>query len=318
MKNIIPHLWFDKEAREATKFYTSLFPDSSVTNTTELHDTPSGDCDVITFELWKQKFMAINAGPLFKFNPSVSFIVCFDPLLFGTSPAAEQVARERLDTVWAKLSEGGTALMPLSEYPFSRRYGWIMGKYGLSWQLMLPNPERERRPAITTSLMFVGSKCGKAEEAIKFYLSVFKDAKMGALHRYGKGQEPEKEDNVTFADFAIGKTWFAAMDSAREHKFDFNEAISFIVQCADQKEIDYYWQKLSAFPEQEQCGWLKDKYGVSWQITPVAMEEMMTNGTQEQIERLTQAFLPMKKLDLAKLQEAYDGKRKAPPARSIL
>jgi predicted 3-demethylubiquinone-9 3-methyltransferase (glyoxalase superfamily) len=310
MKNIIPHLWFNKEAKEAAKFYTSLFPDSSVTNITVLHDTPSGDCDVVTFKLWKQKFMAISAGPLFKFNPSVSFLVNFDPLLFGASPAAEQAAREKIDMVWNKLSEGGTALMPIGEYPFSKRYGWIMDKWGLSWQLMLTNPQGDLRPAIVPSLMFIGDKCGKAEEAITSYLSIFKDSKIGALHRYGKGQEPHKEGNVMFADFMIEGTWLAAMDGAGEHKFDFNEAISFIVQCADQNEIDYYWQKLSAFPESEQCGWLKDKYGVSWQITPAIMEEMMTKGTQEQIDRLTQAFLPMKKLDIAKLQEAYEGKRK--------
>jgi len=310
MKNIIPHLWFDKEAKEATKFYTSVFPDSNISNITVLHDTPSGDCDVITFQLWKQKFMAINAGPLFKFNPSVSFIVNFDPLLFGGSLSSEQAAREKLDKVWDKLSEGGTALMPIGEYPFSKRYGWIMDKYGLSWQLILTKPEGEPRPAIVPSFMFAGSKFGQAEEAINFYLSIFKNSKMGAIHRYEKGQEPYKEGTVMFADFMIENTWFAIMDSVGEHKFDFNEAISFIVNCADQNEIDYYWKKLSAFPESEQCGWLKDKYGMSWQITPAIMEEMMTKGTQEQIDRLTQAFLPMKKLEIAKLEEVYQGKRK--------
>jgi predicted 3-demethylubiquinone-9 3-methyltransferase (glyoxalase superfamily) len=247
MKNIIPHLWFDKEAKEAAKFYTSIFPDSSVTNITVLHDTPSGDCDVVTFELWKQKFMAISAGPLFKFNPSVSFIVNFDPVLFGASPAAEQAAIEKMDILWDKLSAGGTALMAIGEYPFSKHYGWVMDKYGLSWQLILTNPDGERRPPIVPSFMFVGNKYGKAEEAINFYLSVFKNSKLGGVHRYGKGQEPYKEGTVMFADFMIENTWFALMDSAGEHKFDFNEAVSFIVQCANQNEIDYYWHKLSAF-----------------------------------------------------------------------
>jgi len=308
MQKITPHLWFDKEAKEATEFYASIFPDSQVTNITTLHNTPSGDSDVVSFELWGQKFMAISAGPLFKFNPSVSFIVNFDPLLFDRSSSPEKDAREKIDIVWEKLSEGGTVLIPIDKYPFSERYGWIQDKYGLSWQLILTNPEGDPRPPILPSLMFVGDKWGKAEEAINFYLSVFKDSKMGLVYRYGPNQEPDKEGTIMFADFMLENYWFAAMDSAREHKFAFNEAISFMVYCDTQKEIDYYWEKLSAVPEAEQCGWLKDKYGVSWQIVPTAMDEMMSNGTREQIERVTQAFLPMKKLDIAKLKEAYEGK----------
>ena len=111
-----------------------------------------------------------------------------------------------------------------------------------------------------------------------------------------------------FTDFMIENHWFAAMDSAQNHNFVFNEAISFMVSCDTQKEIDYYWEKLSAVPQAEQCGWCKDKYGVSWQITPAIMGEMMTKGSREQIDRLTQAFLPMKKFDIAKLKIAYEGK----------
>ena len=112
-----------------------------------------------------------------------------------------------------------------------------------------------------------------------------------------------------FADFNILNTWLAAMDSANSsHEFKFNEAISLLVPCEDQEEIDYYWDKLSADPQSEQCGWLKDKYGVSWQVWPKAMGEMMNNGTQEQIDRVVKAFMPMKKFDIQKLKEAYEGK----------
>lgn len=301
MQKITPHLWFDKEAREAAEFYTSLFPDSKVTNITTLHDTPSGDSDVVSFELSGQSFMAISAGPLFKFNPSVSFILNFDP-------SRDPRARESLDSVWERLSEGGTTLMPLEKYPFSERYGWVQDKYGLSWQLILSDPEGEDRPFIVPSLMFVGEVAGRAEEAVNFYLSVFKDSKMGALLRYGAGQELDKEGTVMFADFMLEGQWFAAMDSAREHNFAFNEAISFLVSCDTQEEIDYCWSKLSAVPEAEQCGWLKDRYGLSWQISSMALQEMMTKGTREQIDRVTQAFLPMKKFDIKKLQEAFEEK----------
>jgi predicted 3-demethylubiquinone-9 3-methyltransferase (glyoxalase superfamily) len=300
MQKIIPHLWFDKEAKEAANFYTSLFSNAKVTDVTTLHDTPSGDSDIVSFTLRGQPFMAISAGPLFKFNPSVSFMVNFDP-------SREKDARENIDAVWEKLLPGGTVLMPMQEYPFSKRYGWIEDKYGLSWQLILTDPEGEERPEIVPSLLFVGDVCGKAEEAINFYLAVFKDAQMGAIVRYGAEQEPDKEGTVLFADFKLFDTWFAAMDSAAEHHFAFNEAISFMVYCDNQEEIDYYWEKLSAVPEAEQCGWLKDKYGLSWQIVPAEMDEMMRSGTREQIDRVTQAFLPMKKLDIAKLKEAYAG-----------
>jgi predicted 3-demethylubiquinone-9 3-methyltransferase (glyoxalase superfamily) len=302
MQKIIPHLWFDKEAKEAAAFYTSVFPESKVTHTTLLRNTPSGDCDVVSFELWQQEFMAISAGPYFKLNPSVSFIVNFDPLFFGSSDSA---ARAKLDEIWDRLSEGGKALMPLDEYPFSKRYGWIQDRYGLSWQLMLTNPEGEARPPIVPAMMFVQENLGRAEEALNFYLSVFKNSKPGGIHRYPAGREASKEGTIMFADFMLEDRWFALMDSAGDHKFNFNEAVSFLVNCADQEEIDHYWYKLSAVPEAEQCGWLKDKFGLSWQISPADMQQVMNEGSQEQIDRLVQTFLPMKKLDIAKLREAY-------------
>lgn len=299
-QTIIPHLLFDKEVNEAAPFYASIFPDSRLLNSTTIQDTPSGEAHEASFELWGQKFMAISAGPYFTFNPSVSFMVNFDP-------SREKNAREKLNDVWDKLSEGGTVLMPLDKYPFSERYGWIQDKYGLSWQLILTNPEGEERPEIVPSLMFVGDQCGKAEEAIHFYLSIFKKSKQGNMARYPEGMEPDKEGSIMFSDFSIEDQWFAVMDSAMDHQFSFNEAVSFMVYCDTQEEIDYYWYNLSAVPESEQCGWLKDKFGVSWQIVPGKLDEMMTHGTPEQIARLTQATLKMKKLDLAQLQKAYKG-----------
>lgn len=301
MQKITPHLWFDHEAKEAAEFYTSVFPDSQMVNTAALHDTPSGDTDLVTFKLAGQSFMAISAGPLFKFNPSVSFFVNFDP-------SRDEHARQNIDVLWERLSEGGTALMPLQEYPFSQRFGWVQDRYGLSWQLILSNPAGEERPVIVPALMFTGAVAGRAEEAIHFYRSVFNDSKMGTIQRYGAGREPDKEGTVMFSDFRLFDQWFAAMDSAFPHNFAFNEAISFLINCDTQEEIDYYWDKLSAVPEAEQCGWLKDRYGLSWQVTPTAMGEMMQSGSPEQVARLTQAFLKMKKFDLLELRQAYEGK----------
>ena len=123
MQKITPHLWFDREAREAAELYVSLLPGSKITNVTTLTNTPSGDCDVVSFELAGQPFMAISAGPLFKFNPSVSFhIKCS--------------STQEVDAIWERLSPGGMVLMPLDTYPFSERYGWLEDKYGLSWQVV--------------------------------------------------------------------------------------------------------------------------------------------------------------------------------------
>ncbi len=150
---IVPHLWFDTQAKEAAEFYTSLFPDSRITNASVIRDTPSGDCDIVSFELFGQRFMAISAGPLFTFN----------------------------------------------------------------------------------------------------------------------------------------------------------EAISFLVECDTQEEIDRYWDALSADPDAEQCGWLKDRFGLSWQIVPADMDAMLREGTVEQQARATQAMLQMKKIDLKALQDAHAG-----------
>lgn len=299
-QKIIPHLWFDREADEAVNFYTSIFPDSGITSSSTLHDTPSGDSDVITFSLSGFTMMAINAGPYLHINPSISFFVNFDP-------SKDSRAREHLDALWNALSEGGQPLMPLDAYPFSEHYGWIRDRFGVTWQLILTDPEGEERPFIIPALLFTGEVAGKAEEAIDFYLSVFKHAKKGALVRYPAGMEPDKEGTVMFSDFMVENQWFVAMDSSYPHGYGFNEALSLLVACQDQEEIDYYWDRLSAIDEAQQCGWLKDSYGISWQISPEIMQEMMENGTPQQIERMTQAFLKMKKLEIKRLESAFKG-----------
>jgi predicted 3-demethylubiquinone-9 3-methyltransferase (glyoxalase superfamily) len=291
-KKITSHLWFDKEAREAAEFYTSVFANSAIKNTATLHNTPSGSVDILTIELLDQEFTLISAGPLFKFTPAVSFLVACQ-------------TKEDVDALWKKLSTGGTALMELGQYPFSEKYGWLQDKYGLSWQLMFMG-DRKIRQRITPTLMFVGKQSGKAEEAIKFYTSVFRNSKVGDVLRYSRGEEPDKEGTVKHAAFTLEGQEFAAMDSARSHDFTFNEAISFIVHCETQGEIDYYWGKLSADPKAEQCGWLKDKYGFSWQVVPTVMDEMLNARDKKKLARVTEAFLAMKKFDIAKLKEAYE------------
>lgn len=291
-QKITPFLWFEKEAGKVAKFYTSVFKDSKIKNTTTLHNTPSGTVEVVTIELLGQEFTILAAGPLFKFTPAISFLV-------GCN------AKEEVDALWEKLSEGGTALMELGEYPFSEKYGWVQDKYGLSWQVMFMG-DRKIKQKITPTLMFVGGQCGKAEEAINFYASIFNNAKVGDILRYGKNEGPDKEGTIKHAAFTLESQEFAAMDSAHKHNFTFNEAISFEVRCETQNEIDYYWKKLSADPKAEQCGWLKDKYGLSWQIVPTVLNKMLQDKDREKVARVTEAFLKMKKFDIEGLKKAYD------------
>lgn len=297
VKPITPHLWFDTQAREAAAFYCALFPDSRIESVVQLKDTPSGDCDVVSFVLNGQPFMAISAGPTFTFNPSISFMVNYDP-------SRDDKAREHLDAAWARLIDGGSALMPLGEYPFSQHYGWVQDRYGVSWQLILTDPAGEPRPFIVPSLLFTGDAYGKAEEAGAFYRSVFDGSEAGQLVKYPEGMEHDRPGTVMFSDFRLGDTWWVAMDSGYDHGFGFNEAISFLVTCRDQAEIDRYWAQLSSVPEAEQCGWCKDRYGVSWQVSPVVLEELMASDDQALVDRVMQAFLPMHKLDVARIEAA--------------
>jgi predicted 3-demethylubiquinone-9 3-methyltransferase (glyoxalase superfamily) len=276
---ITPNLWFEGNAEEATEFYISAFPGSKIVSksyypkTTEegLADFQlelAGEVLTVDFELGGQGFTAINAGPEFKFNPSISFMVNYDP-------SVDAQAREHLDELWHKLLEGGKVMMPLEAYPFSKRYGWVKDRYGLTWQLILTDPAGEPRPFIIPSLLFTGKNTNHAEEAIHFYVSVFEDSKVGTLAHYTDDTGPARKGALMFGDFMLANQWFAAMDSAVEQDFIFNEAISFSVDCKDQAEIDTFWEKLSSDPQFEQCGWCKDKFGLSWQIVPENMGELM-------------------------------------------
>jgi predicted 3-demethylubiquinone-9 3-methyltransferase (glyoxalase superfamily) len=285
MQKIVPHLWFDKEAVEAAEFYATVFPDSKVTFKNEIKGTPSGDTAIVGFQVMGFNFMAISAGPLFKINPSISF-------------HAKCKTVEEVNDIWSKLSPGGTVMMELGEYPFSKRYGWIQDRFGVSWQVIYTEGEFTQR--VTPVMMFTNAVCGKTEEAINFYASLFSNSKAQVLSRYNAGEEPDKEGAVRYSQLILEGQEFGAMDSARPHKFDFNEGISFMVNCKDQTEIDFLWEKLSAVPASEQCGWLKDKYGVSWQIIP----ENMGALTGKNPSKTMPVMLKMKKIVIADLEKA--------------
>lgn len=293
MQKIIPHLWFDTQAKEAAELYVSTFQNGSkIRKTYTLKDTPGGDAEAVIFELFGMEFQATSAGPYFKPNPSLSFMV------FCESP-------EEVERYWKSLKEGGKELMELGEYPFSKKYAWVEDRYGFSWQLFCAEDPITQK--IQPSMLFVEENAGKAEEAINYYVSVFRNSKIDGLYRYDKSNPTEKEGTIMHGAFVIENTQISAADSALMHDFKFTEALSLIINCENQEEIDYYWEKLSADREAEQCGWLKDKYGFSWQVVPAIMNEMLEKGDQETLNRVTQAFLPMKKLIIADLEKAAKG-----------
>ncbi len=301
VQKITPNLWFDREAEEAANLYASIFKNSRVGDIVragkagfEIHGLPEGTVMTVAFEIEGCRFVAINGGPLFKFTPAISFLVACR-------------TKEEVRSLWEKLSAGGSELMELGAYPFSELYAWVRDGYGLSWQVMAMG-DREIRQKITPTLMFVGEQCGRAEEAIRFYASIFKDSRIGDIMRYGKGEEPDKEGSIKHAGFTLENQEFAAMESASEHKFGFSEAISLMIGCETQKEIDEFWEKLVSGGGQEGvCGWLKDRFGVSWQVTPTLLEEMMRDPDKDKVARVTDAFLKMKKFDIGELKKAYAG-----------
>lgn len=296
MQKIIPHFWFDKEAVEAVNYYTSIFPNSKINSIVTLRDTPSGDSELVTFEVLGYKMMAINGGPYFKMNSSFSLNVVFNL-------GKDSDAKEKLEETYNKLVSEGKALYPLGKYPYAELYAWVVDKYGLSWQLLLLPPAESQD--INLYMTFAGSAYGRAEEAIDFYTSVFKNSKKGEVY-YRPNEDDKAPKTIMFSDFVIENHYIMASDE--NHDDNFSEAISLLVLCEDQEEIDYYWDKLSHDKEAEQCGWLKDKFGVSWQINPKIINEMLENGTDEQIARVMAKLMPMKKIILQELIEAYNGK----------
>lgn len=239
---IIPNLWFDNQAEEAADFYVSLFENSRIKNkayydaeSSKVSGMTAGTLMTVEFELAGQMFININGGPVFFFTPATSFLVSCK-----TSNEVEKL--------YSKLSENGNVLMPLDSYEFSEKYAWVNDRFGVSWQLLLGTREQK----ITHCLLFVQKQYGKAKQAIDFYVSIFDDSKIKEVVTY-RQDENEKEGAVKFAEFIINGQQFTAMDSGRYHKFTFTPAVSFMVECENQNQIDHLWNNLSAVPQAEQC-----------------------------------------------------------------
>lgn len=299
MQKITPFLWFDSNAEEAVNFYISIFKNSKIGSVARYDEAgskasgrPKGSVMTTSFQLDGYHFTAINGGPQFKINPSISFFVTYE-------------SEAEIDKLWKRLNDGGFVLMDLQKYEWSEKYGWVQDKFGVSWQLFLGN-KKDVGQTFTPSLLFVGNQHGRAEEAVKFYTSVFKDSSIAGIMKFETG-ENEPEGTVKHAQFKLNDEVFMAMDSSLDHPFTFNEAISFVVDCNDQAEVDFFWNKFTSDGGQESmCGWLKDKFGVSWQIIPKVLIEMLSDKDAKKSQRVMQAMLQMKKIIIKDLEKAYN------------
>ena len=297
MQKITPFLWFDNNAEEAVNFYISLFNDSKILTVTRYDETgakasgqKAGSAMTVAFKLEGQNFTALNGGSYFKLNQSISFFVYCE-------------SDEKIEKLYKKLCEGGTVFFELGKYDWSEKYAWFQDKFGLSWQLdvdKINNPQK-----ILPAFLFVNDKVLKVKEATDYYSTVFPDSKTMMEWPYNKSAGLP-DDTLLFAQFKLADHLFNAMSGQGQHNFDFNEAFSFVVNCKDQEEVDYYWNKLTSDGGMEsQCGWLKDKYGVSWQIVPTRLIELLGDANPVKAQKVMMAMLKMKKIVISDLEDAY-------------
>ena len=293
-QKIIPFLWFDNKAEQAATFYTNIFNDSKINsisyyNAESASDSgvPEGTAMTVDFILEGQHFAALNGGPVFEITPAISlFINCDD--------------EHEINTLWEKLSEGGTTLMELNKYPFSDKFGWLKDQFGVTWQLMIGNSMQK----IIPFLMFTGKYYGMAEEAMNFYISLFEQS--GIIH-IEHSESSDINKTVKHALFSLNEQEFMAIDS-KGHDFTFTPAFSLVVNCETQEEIDHFWNKLTEGADEnaQQCGWLQDRFGVSWQIVPTALGKLISDADPVKSQRVMRAMLPMKKLNIKTLIQAYE------------
>lgn len=223
----VPHLWFNDNAVEAVAFYCSLFENSRLQRQYAIKDTPSGDCDLLAFELNGQAFSAISAGPYYQLNESVSIMV--------TCSSRAEVLR-----LYQAFMKKGDFLMPLQEYAFNPYYAWVRDTFGVTWQLLL-DENQESFYQFDFCLLFASKNCGKASEALDFYVALF-DTSIESIALYQEGEAHDARAKVSYASLNLGSNRLVLMDHAYTGDKLFNEAFSFMILCDSQEEIDLYWQ----------------------------------------------------------------------------
>jgi len=286
MQKIQTFLWLNDRAEDAATLYASAFRNSKFLSTMPgTNGKPMG----LTIEAGGRQFILFNGGPQFHPTPAISFFAnCETP--------------QEVDEVWKQFADGGSIRMELNPYPWSEKYGWVEDKYGVSWQVNLSR----RPPSITPSFLFAGSQQGRAEEALNFYIAQFPNSSVAHIARYEPG-ERGPAGQIKFSAFSLDGQDFIAMDSGVSQSTTFTPGISMFVNCETQQEVDHLWEKLSEGGRKDRCGWLQDKFGVSWQIVPTVLGRLMADKDRKKAGIVMQAMMKMNKLVIKDLQEAYDG-----------
>lgn len=276
-KPIYSCIWYNHQATEAADFYTKLFPNSHI-----LQQNPM----VSSFELMGTKFMGLNGGPRYKPTPAVSYYVYCG-------------SEQEIERLYAALLVGGNAVMPLGEYDWSKKYAWLCDKFGVYWQLDIQAIEAPQK--IVPTLLFANDKFPKLKEAVYQYVQIFDNSSVKIESPY-PAHFNFPEERLLFCQYQLGSILFNAISSHNAHDFDFSPGNSFVVECDTQEEIDYYWENLGKNGRYDQCGWLADQYGVSWQIVPSILPKLMSDPAKS--KNVVQAFMKMQKFDIQTLVDA--------------
>lgn len=278
-EKITPCLWFNNQAKEAATLYCSAFDDAKITA-----ESPF----VTSISVSGQNLTLLDGGPKYKPNPSISFFYTCEK-------------EETFNRIWEAFSKEGAVMMPAGKYPWANMYGWVTDKFGVSWQLAVGNISDTGQQVIPC-LLFTGKQYGRAEEAIAHYTSIFRHTEIDGILHYGANELPDTEGNIKHAQLSLDGNKFMLMESAHDHRFSFSEGVSLTIHCETQKEIDYYWERLTESGTESMCGWLKDKFGVSWQIIPVVLNRIMSDPAKA--GKAAQAFMNMRKLDIEQIVQA--------------
>lgn len=275
---IYPSIWCKTSAKDVADYYVSVFKNTEIVD-------DNGFFKVLNIHGHRIKLLEGEVD--FELNPSIS--------LMYLTPSETEV-----EELYEQLIVGGNTLMPLDSYPFSSKYAWVEDKHGVSWQLITAE-EKDIIQKIVPTIMMLGENNGKAENAISFYTSLFPNSEKRGVSKY-TDQEGETPGNIQHAEFKINDYLLMIMDSSQSHSFNFNEAVSLVIECDTQDEIDHYWDKLTADGGEESvCGWLKDKYGVRWQVEPKVLNDLL-----QKTPKVFEVMLTMKKLNIKQLKEAAE------------
>lgn len=274
---VIPNLWFAGNAEEAGEFYAGIFPGARLgaiqryptEGLLDVQQHLAGQPLTVDVELPDLRISLINAGDEFRPNPSAGFLVTIDP-------ERDQDAPAQLEGLHAALVDGGSELMELGEYPFSPRYAWVQDRFGVSWQLMLTEPGTGRRPRVVPALLFSSAAQNRCRDAIDHWVATFPDSEWGTVAEYPQATGPAEQGSIMFSEARILGQSITAMDSGVDMPVSFTEGFSLMVRANGQEELDRWWAALSRVPEAEQCGWCKDAFGMSWQVIPADLDQLMS------------------------------------------